>query len=101
MSKVYLVAADRSDPEGVIADKLEALWRAAGLGACFHPKDLTALKLYEETLRTTRANGRLLFHDLPPGAHEVTAHLPDGTVESRTAEVTEKGATVSRVVVGD
>ena len=46
MSKVYLVAADRSDPEGVIADKLEVLWRAAGLDACFHPKDLTALKLH-------------------------------------------------------
>ncbi|MFH1679721.1 MAG: DUF362 domain-containing protein [Candidatus Eisenbacteria bacterium] len=46
IGKVYLIPADRSESDETIAGKIEALWKEAGLGACFRPHDLAALKLH-------------------------------------------------------
>ena len=46
MSDVYLVQADRSDSEEVLARKIETLWERSGIGECFQKNDLTAFKLH-------------------------------------------------------
>lgn len=46
MSRVWYVAGKRSDSNREMARKIDVLWEAAGLGACFERFDLTAIKLH-------------------------------------------------------
>jgi len=46
MATVYLIPARADDPAGEIARKIDLLWERASLGGCFHPNDLTAVKLH-------------------------------------------------------
>ncbi|MCP3860074.1 MAG: DUF362 domain-containing protein, partial [Phycisphaeraceae bacterium] len=46
MSKVHLVSITRAAPREEVVAKLDALWREAGLADCFHPRDLTAVKVH-------------------------------------------------------
>ncbi len=54
MSRVYLVQLDRGSRAAEVAERLGALWGAAGLAGCFRRNDLAALKLHVgEPGRTT------------------------------------------------
>ena len=46
MSKVWLVEATAADSDAAFANKIEVLWRRAGLAAAFREHDLAALKLH-------------------------------------------------------
>jgi len=46
MEKVYFIEAERGEPDDVTARKIDRLWEAAGLGACFRKHDLVPLKLH-------------------------------------------------------
>ncbi|MCK5739123.1 DUF362 domain-containing protein [bacterium] len=45
-SKVYFIPFTNSEPTGKSGTKLKKLFEAAGLANCFHPNDLTAIKLH-------------------------------------------------------